>query len=359
MYTFYYLIDYTMSNKKSPNFNSSNPSEAPRSWWKGKVKNVALATAVAATLLSGSGCKNAADHTVSPKWDNTERVDSTENTVEQIDSAENVVEQIDSIESKESLRWTKRKKLDPYSNGIEYFYVEKDSVENYIITTIVNNELKVIKAPTNDIIGIGDFDGIFYYSCVIEWEDWQLKAVIMNENWDTIDYWLDYITGFILNKWNVGMTGFKDNEACYAYNGKIIDKWCGEYHIHYGQHNWIYVHSETLVSDDKQEHCELKTDIFIDGEKTPYSHTFEEQEGGGVSADLSIQDYGDAYYILYWGEKLENSTIIYKWKLIENVDANNIIAKLCYKKNDWKRYLLTQDGEEKELDLKEGWLMNY
>lgn len=348
--------------KKLSNPNASNITDTSKSWWKRGIKNAALATAVAATLLSGSGCRKAADHHVSPKVDNTERVDSTKNTVEQIDSTENVAEQTDSIESKESQRWTKHNKLVHYTDyrSIKYFCVEKDSVGDYIITTIVNNELKTMKAPTNDIIGIGDFDGTFYYSCVIEWEDWKSKAIVMNENWDTIDYWLDYITDFILNKWNVGMTGYKDNEACYVYNGKIIDKWCNEYHIHHGR-NWIYVHSETYISDDKQEHLEIETDVFVDGEKTPYSHTFEELEGGGVAADLFIQDYGDSYYILYWGKKLENSTIIYEWKLIENVDANNIIAKLCYKKNDWKRYLLTKDGEEKELalNLKEGWRMNH
>jgi len=308
MYTFYYLIDYTMSNKKSPNFNSSNPSEAPRSWWKGKVKNVALATAVAATLLSGSGC-----------W---------------------------KTKTYENPRWTKHSHIEVYGD-ISDFHVEKDSAWNYTINVKIGDEEKKVKAPTNDINGVWYFDGVFYYSCVIEWEDWQGKSFIFNEKWDTIISWLDYIGDWIVNKWNFAVVWGKDRKLYYIYNGNVVDEWCDDYKIqHFVPKDRIYAHG--LIYGKNESNAVF----FNDGEKLPYSFTYSPEDKIDVDECTYMREYGNSYVIIDYGSDNKDTRIIYGWKIIsKDVDwytisrANNLLS---YEKCDQKGYVLTKDGREIE-----------
>ena len=84
----YNIVSFLLSNNyvmsKLSNPNTSDTTNTPKHWWKSKVKNAALITAVAATLFSGSGCRKAPDRSANSARNAIEQSDAT--TVKKVDN---------------------------------------------------------------------------------------------------------------------------------------------------------------------------------------------------------------------------------------------------------------------------------
>ena len=313
-----------MSNNHRDSNTPFKP-ESEKKWWRSRIRNAALATAVAATLLWSPSCNSGSEWNIDPKQETTEVVAKQPNFV-----------------------WTDIISIDrTITDDIKWIILcENPETKQFFLSDWKNK----LTDDFDDIKGIWRFDGTLYYIWVNGW-----KHAIINEKWDTIISWLDEIGDYTIHNWDIAVAGKKGWQTCLIFNDKIIDKW-HTYRVYINNDtdtkNWIYAQAINYGGVNYEgDHQIIST--FVNGEKVWPDFSYTYYEDWSYNWYCTVEDYGEWFLIISYDDPNNSPntwTLIYNWKKIWTnlkgicwINENSDVVS--YIKN-WKRYILLPNWKE-------------